>query len=58
MMDHMLVQKCPKYNLKIKILKKWNQYPQEFKQGTRVSHFRQIWPFVSFLEHPKGFRSI
>ena len=39
---------------KIKIFKKLKKYPQGFPQTLSVPSFRQIWPFMPSLEHPKA----
>ena len=55
----MLVQKCPKYDLKIKIFYSFKKHPQEFNQAiTSVSNLRLNVPFIPSLEHPESFRYI
>ena len=45
--------------MKINFFKRIKKYPQGFTQAiTSVSNFRLNRPFMSCLEHPKGFQSI
>ena len=37
--------------------KNWKKYPQGFTQAIRVPYFRNIWPYMPSLEHPKACRT-